>query len=289
MHVIADISQYGWKSVWGTLTCSPALKATLLMSYDYLRLYTNAFAFHATIKRALPQMQEQNESRKTNHTAPGRVFYNNVGAVGDARFIYEGLDAAKSLLSMVNTFVNPEQSLRFMPLRFYLYSIYSGVFLYRARCVGVLSHDEEQSVRAMVQETINRLERSGLGNQHPGSRYSRLLRLLWDKVERKERKGDLRNPATLKNPYRPGSMSGGPTPGSVGSAVSQDSPAVTEMMGDFSWTDLDAIGNFAVNGGGGTNVNDAEWWSGFLPADSNNFMFDGLPGMDDWSLGLTGV
>jgi hypothetical protein len=259
------------------------------MSYDYLRLYTNAFAFHATIKRALPQMQEQNENRKGNNAAPGRVFYNNVGAVGDARFIYEGLDAAKSLLSMVNNFVSPEQSLRFMPLRFYLYSIYSGVFLYRARCVGVLSHEEEQSIRAMIRETIDRLERAGLGNQHPSSRYSRLLRLLWDKVERKERNnGDPRTSATLKNPYRPGSVSGGPTPGSVGSAVSQDSPAVTEMMGDFSWTDLDAIGNFAVNGN--ANTNDSEWWSGnlgFLPADS--FGFDGLPGMDDWSLGLTGV
>lgn len=276
---------YGWKSVWGTLTCSPALKATLLMSYDYLRLYTNAFAFHATIKRALPQMQEAN-SKRTSNPAPSRVFYNNVGAVGDARFIYEGLDAAKSLLSMVNTFVNPEQSLRYMPIRFYLYSIYSGVFLYRARCVGVLAADEEQSVRAMVQETVNRLERSGLGPQHPGSRYSRLLRLLWDKVERKERR-EARNTATLQNPYRPGSVGGGgPTPGSVGS-ISQDSPALTEPMGDFSWTDLDAIGNFAVNGGGANNLNnDAEWWSGFLPADSNNFLFDTLPGMDDWSLGL---
>ena len=280
-------SIYGWKSVWGTLTCSPALKATLLMSYDYLRLYTNAFAFHATIKRAIPQMQDNNsDHRKSGNTAPGRIFYNNVGAVGDARFIYEGLDAAKSLLSMINTFVNPEQSLRYMPLRFYLYSIYSGVFLYRARCVGVLSADEENSVRAMVQETVQRLERSGLGSQHPGSRYSRLLRLLWDKVERKDRK-EARNTATLQNPYRPGSMGGGPTPGSIGSAASHESPALTEPMGDFSWTDLDAIGNFAVNGSGPTmNPADNEWWSGFLPADSNNFLFDTLPGMDDWSLGL---
>lgn len=249
------------------------------MSYDYLRLYTNAFAFHATIKRAMPQMQEQNEK----NPAPSRVFYNNVGAVGDARFIYEGLDAAKSLLSMVNTFVNPEQSLRYMPLRFYLYSIYSGVFLYRARCVGVLSTEEEQSVRAMAQETVKRLERSGLGPQHPGSRYSRLLRLLWDKVERKDRR-EARNTATLQNPYRPGSVGGGPTPASIGSGGTQDSPATTEMLGDFSWTDLDAIGNFAVNGGG--QMNDSEWWSGFLPTDSNNFLFDTLPNMDDWSLGL---
>ncbi|OQN97047.1 hypothetical protein B0A48_16851 [Cryoendolithus antarcticus] len=266
---------YGWKSVWGTLTCSPALKASLLMSYDYLRLYTVAFAFHMNV------MQISNDKRSSN-PAPGRVFYNNVGAVGDARFIYEGLDAAKSLLSMVNTFVDPEQSLRYMPLRFYLYSIYSGVFLYRARCVGVLAADEETSVRVMIQETVNRLERSGLGPQHPGSRYSRLLRLLWDKVERKDRK-ERANTATLQNPYRPGSISGAPT--SVG-ALSQDSPALTEPMGEFSWTDLDAIGNFAVNGGSAAIANEAEWWSGFLPADSTNFLFDTLPGMDDWSAGL---
>lgn len=272
---------YGWKSVWGTLTCSPNLKATLLMSYDYLRLYTNAFAFHATVKRALPQIQDQ-ASRQSSHPAPGRVFYNNVGAVGDARFIYEGLDAAKSLLSMVNTFVDPEKSLRYMPLRFCLYSIYSGVFLYRARCVGVLAADEEQSVRAMVQETINRLERSGIGSQHPGSRYSQLLRLLWDKVERRNRKDRNNSTATLTNPYRPGSMGGNP-----GAALTQDSPAVTEMMGDFSWTDLDAIGNFALGtGNANINIGDAEWWSGFLPADSNNFLLDTLPGMNDWNLGL---
>ncbi|EME84251.1 uncharacterized protein MYCFIDRAFT_107328, partial [Pseudocercospora fijiensis CIRAD86] len=263
---------YGWKSVWGTLTCSPHLKATLLMSYDYLRLYTNAFAFHATVKRALPQIQQNQESRRGAHPAPGRVFYNNVGAVGDARFIYEGLDAAKSLLSMFNNFVDPEKSLRFMPLRFYLYSIYSGVFLYRARCVGVLAADEEQSVRAMVKETVNRLERSGIGMQHPGNRYAQLLKLLWDKVERKERKGkttfDLRSnsTATLQNPYRPGSV-GGPTPASNASTKTHDSPAHTELMGDFSWTDLDAIGNFAINGNGGAAISDADWWSGFLPAD----------------------
>lgn len=144
----------------------------------------------------------------------------------------------------------------------------------------------------MVQETVSRLERSGIGSHHPGSRYSQLLRLLWDKVDRKERKAQA-STATLQNPYRPGSV-GGPTaptgaPGSNASvAQSNDSPALTEMMGDFSWTDLDAIGNFVVNGNQGlsTSMNDPGWWSGFLPADSNNFLFDNLPGMDDWDLGL---
>ncbi|KAK3676817.1 hypothetical protein LTR78_003021 [Recurvomyces mirabilis] len=279
---------YGWKSVWGTLTCSPNLKATLLMSYDYLRLYTNAFAFHATVKRASTQEQSSDSQSKKRGPSVQRVFYNNVGAVGDARFIYEGLDAAKSLLSMCNTFVDPEKALRYMPLRFYLYCVYSAVFLYRARCAGVLSADEEQSVRQMVQETVTRLERSGIaGSQHPGSRYSQLLRLLWDKVDRREHKRH-QSTATLTNPYRPGSGVAGGTPGSNPSVTMQESPAMTEMVGDFSWTDLDAIGNFAVNGNAGlSNVgNDLEWWSGFLPTDGSNFMMDTFSGMDDWDLGL---
>lgn len=276
--------------MWGTLTCSPALKATLLMSYDYLRLYTNAFAFHATITRALSQTQTQGD-RRASHSAPGRVFYNNVGAVGDARFIYEGLDAAKSLLSLVNTFVDPEQSLRYMPLRFYLYSIYSGVFLYRARCAGVLAADEEQSVRAMVHETVNRLERAGTGSQHPGSRYSRLLRLLWDKVERRDhRRDEAHHRATLQNPYRPGSSTVAAASAPADSmSLADDSPSAgaAEAMGDFSWTDLHAIGDFAVNGNnGGNGVNDTEWWSGFLPADSNSFLFEGLQNVESWDPGM---
>ena len=283
---------YGWKSVWGTLTCSPNLKATLSMSYDYLRLYTNAFAFHATVKRASAQEQSNETPNKAAARGPGvqRVFYNNVGAVGDVRFIYEGLDAAKSLLSMCNTFVDPEKALRYMPLRFHLYCVYSAVFLYRARSAGVLSSDEERSVRQMVNETISRLERSGLGPQHPGSRYSQLLRLLWDKVERKEHRRT-QSMATLANPYRPMNGNAGQrTPGSSASVTMQESPAMTEMMGDFSWTDLDAIGNFAVNGNSGQLASDAEWWSGFLPTDSSNLLFDNLPsGMDDWNIGLEGV
>lgn len=82
-------------------------------------------------------------------------------------------------------------------------------------------------------------ERSGIGTQHPGSRYAQLLKLLWDKVERKERKGT-NSTATLQNPYRPGSMGGGPTPNSNSSVLTHDSPATTEVMGDFSWTDLQA-------------------------------------------------
>ncbi|KAG9559364.1 hypothetical protein KCU79_g8321, partial [Aureobasidium melanogenum] len=272
---------YGWNAVYGTMTCSPNLKAMLLMSYDYLRLYTNAFAFHATIRRALPE----GENGKPSFS---RVFYNNVGAVGDARFIYEGLDAAKSLLTTMNNFVDAERMLRYMPLRFYLFTVYAGVFLYHARTVGVMAPEEEASVRRMIQQTVTVLQRSGVGESHPGSRYSQLLKLLWDKVDRKSHREprSTRSLATLENPYRPVSTSAATPASNSAASASLESPAVADQMGDFSWTDLDAIGNFAVNGNEGMST-DAEWWTGFLPTDSGPLgPMSGLGSMDNWSFML---
>ncbi|KAH0305345.1 hypothetical protein KCU71_g9909, partial [Aureobasidium melanogenum] len=272
---------YGWNAVYGTMTCSPNLKAMLLMSYDYLRLYTNAFAFHATIRRALPE----GENGKPSFS---RVFYNNVGAVGDARFIYEGLDAAKSLLTTMNNFVDAERMLRYMPLRFYLFTVYAGVFLYHARTVGVMAPEEEASVRRMIQQTVTVLQRSGVGESHPGSRYSQLLKLLWDKVDRKSHREprSTRSLATLENPYRPVSNSAATPASNSAASASLESPAVADQMGDFSWTDLDAIGNFAVNGNEGMST-DAEWWTGFLPTDSGPLgPMSGLGSMDNWSFML---
>jgi hypothetical protein len=59
-------------------------------------------------------------------------------ATPDARFIYESLDAAKSLLITLNNFVDPEQCLRYMPSKFYLFIIYSAVFLYKVKLLPYL-------------------------------------------------------------------------------------------------------------------------------------------------------
>lgn len=267
---------YGWKSVWGTLTCSPPLKACMLISYDYLRLYTNAFAFQATVLRALPAANSTADAGLGKKPGlPQRVFVNNVGAVGDARFIYEGLDAAKAILTTVNNFVDPERSLRFMPLRYFLYLVYAGVFLYRARCTGVISADEDRAIRAMINETVTRLQRSSVGFeagfQHPGSRYGQLLKLLWAKVPRKDKRerSSFRHPGTsiASNPV---DGNGFPTAHSPqqSSTGTGESPALTEQMGDFGWTDLGAVSEFVMNGNGLQGPSDeTALWNGFLPLD----------------------
>jgi hypothetical protein len=283
------------------------------MSYDYLRLYINAFAFQATILRALPTAHNPADplnAPRVNGTSrpamqnPQRVFGNNVGAVGDARFIYEGLDAAKAILTTANNFVDPEKSLRYMPLRYYLYLVYAGVFLYRARCTGVIGGDEDRAIRAMINETITRLQRSSVGTavgiQHPGSRYSQLLKLLWDKVPRKDKasRASYHHPGTHvashsmdSNGYThpPHTAGFGPnqSPSQTGSV---ESPAMTEQMGDFGWTDLGAVGEFAINGAGGSGLasDDTALWSGFLPLDMGWGSAMGSEGaaFDDAGLGL---
>lgn len=135
---------WNWKDTWGNLICecgfhlvqpsgkqqliaagSRPLKASLQMTYDYLRLYVNAFAYQTTISRELKYPKDARPSSQRhlpiiNASAP------------DARFIFEALDAAKSVLSTFNVSVEPE-TLRCMPTCYYLFIIYSAVFLYKVQ------------------------------------------------------------------------------------------------------------------------------------------------------------
>jgi len=87
------------------------------MSYEYLRLYTNAFAFQAAISQALHSKPKGNAHTQKEHV---RAAFSDTASMPDARFIYDSMDAAKSYLTILNNFVDPEKHLRYMPLRYYL-------------------------------------------------------------------------------------------------------------------------------------------------------------------------
>ncbi|KAI3546957.1 fungal specific transcription factor domain-containing protein [Colletotrichum abscissum] len=217
-----------WKIVWGSLNFTPLIKAGLNLSYEFLRLYINAFAFQATINRAITkarqqqqqqmqhnqqqyqqsqQSQHQNMSSKdqkqqhnghettTATQAPARhppqplpqpptttissPLFADLASTPDARFIYESMDAANSLLNILNSSVDPATGLRYMPLKYYLYVIYAAVFLFKARLAGALGSEASESVRRSINVTIEGLQRSSLSPHSLGQRYARLLSLLW--------------------------------------------------------------------------------------------------------------
>ncbi|GKZ34250.1 hypothetical protein AbraIFM66950_004435 [Aspergillus brasiliensis] len=222
-----------WKSIWGSLSCSAPMKATLQLSYEYLRLYTNAFAFQAAISQSLVSKIRNDDKAQRDHL---RATFNNVASMQDARFIYESIDAAKTYLTILVDVVHPEKHLHFMPLRFYLYGIYAAVFLYKARSFGVMSHLEELKVRDLVTRTTEVLKRASAGSDDIGSRYSRLLELLWK-----------------QKPMPPTSPAGTQHSGDVlmqsNSALShhlsdQSSYVHFSPANDFSWLDLEAVGDY---------------------------------------------
>ncbi|KAJ5051420.1 uncharacterized protein L3040_001199 [Drepanopeziza brunnea f. sp. 'multigermtubi'] len=172
-----------WDDTWGNIHCPVYIKASLQLNFDYLRLYVNAFAYQATISRALT---DQRDSQHNPHRAVPLID----ATAPDARFIYEAIDAATSLLSRFNNDVDP-QTLRHMPSSYYLFIIYSAVFLYKARSTTSMKEDEREAVRMTIKATITRLQASSVGANQMGTRYARLLELLWRKSPKRSGPGAL--------------------------------------------------------------------------------------------------
>ncbi len=233
-----------WYRIWGSINCSQHIKVTLQTSYEYLRLYTNAFAFQAAISQALSSKPKGDAHSQREHL---RNIFSNIGAKPDNRFIWASVAAAKSYLTIVNNVIDPIKHLRYMPLRFYLYAIYSAVFLYKARSFGVMDQDEEHSVRQMVLQTVDVLKRASISAEDPGSRYARLLELLWLKPKAgvpvmRHAESDTHSDAGSQFTSA-GSLSLDPA------GYMQFSPA-----NGFSWLDLEAVGDF-VSGDQMTGAN----------------------------------
>ncbi|KAE8143938.1 hypothetical protein BDV38DRAFT_277002 [Aspergillus pseudotamarii] len=220
-----------WKSLWGSLPCSTPIQATLQLSYEYLRLYTNAFAFQAAISQSMVSKLKNDQSQREHL----RSTFNDVASMQDARFIYESVDAAKAYLTILVDLVHPEKHLHFMPLRFYLYGIYAAVFLYKARSFGVMPNGEETKVRDLVTRTTDVLKRASAGPDDIGSRYSRLLELLWKPKAR-----------TVASPAGTHQSSDFQV---QSNAIPHRLPEQSNYMqfspaNDFSWLDLEAVGDY---------------------------------------------
>lgn len=224
-----------WYATWGNIACSKHIKMTLEMAYQYLRLYTNAFVFQAQISQAIARKKAETPLRE--HL---RRVFSNVGSLPDARFIWGSVAAAKAFLTILATQIDPIKHLRYMPLRFYLYSIYSAVFLYKARSFGVMNELEQRAVQALIQQSIDVLHQASLSPQDPGSRYARLLELLWMKPLKLGHhivKDSMQSPAARSDAGSQLSSTGSIKMDAGG--YMQYSPA-----NDFSWLDLEAVGDF---------------------------------------------
>lgn len=112
------------------------------------------------------------------------------------------------------------------------YGIYSAVFLYKARSFGMMVPSEEAKVQGLVARTTEVLRQASAGPDDIGSRYSRLLELLWKAKPSMSttsagtsQSTDFTMQTALPNP--------------VSDTYMDFSPA-----NDFSWLDLEAVGDY---------------------------------------------
>lgn len=226
-----------WKLAWGGLSFVPLAKASLMLSYDFLRLYINAFAFQANLYRAVRRARR----RMSSSAELKEPLFSDLAGAPDARFIYESIDAANSLLCTLNSFINPETGLKYMPLKFYLYIIYAAVFLFKAILSGAIKSSDAVGIRRTIHETILRLQKTSSSRQSLGQRYARSLRLLWQKSlgRRKTRTGNVETPgdrATTAIQH---------VPNLEATATGyQDMGPGLDPLSSFSWKNLDSLGQF---------------------------------------------
>ncbi|KLO89023.1 3-oxoacyl-[acyl-carrier-protein] reductase [Fusarium fujikuroi] len=222
-----------WKLSWGGLSFIPRVKASLMLSYDFLRLYINAFAFQANLNRIVRRSKKR----------PSGPLFSELAAAPDARFIYESIDAANSILCTLNSFIDPTEAFKYMPLKFYLYVIYAAVFLFKAIFAGAIKQSEARGVRRAIYETISRLQKTSNNQQGLGQRYARSLRLLWLKMLGKSRS---RNPEVEGRSDSLALTSHGAL---QSQAESSEGHMNSDPFNSFSWKDLHSLGEFISNDG----------------------------------------
>lgn len=199
--------------------------------YHYLRLYVNGFAYEVIISRAV--------------ICHGDTQLNFLSLTSkcesDSRFIYDAVDAAKSILSTFNIFIAPE-TFRCMPSSYYFFIIYAAVFLHKAKFITIMTYEESAGIENIIDHTIERLKMAATGLNHIGSRYARLLQLLWRKTSRSaDHHEDLKSQSLSRqaNTYSP--------PPLLWLNFDQGNirnPNHTSIWA-FSWLDLDATWNLA--------------------------------------------
>jgi hypothetical protein len=137
----------------------------------------------------------------------------------------------------------------------------------KAWSTNAMTADERVGIRRLINETIDRLQKASVGANDMGSRYSRLLQLLWRKPPKNAKKGN-----------RETQVDAGPTEAMRDGQTSQslDTTALEAGQftnnGAFSWLDLDAVGTFATqdNSISGSNAGDFDGLlgeSGLFPSD----------------------
>ncbi|OBS16019.1 hypothetical protein FPOA_13222 [Fusarium poae] len=165
-----------WHAKWKDIHAPINVKTTLMLTYEYTRLYVNAFSFQAVvIRRSTSRSSSQSGDRQPHPDE----FAHGIMSLPDGRYVFDATQAAKRLLGLFSRLA-PRRALCYLPSRFHLYGVYAAVFLHKTQSVGVFqSAAERQEVTNLVLQFISIMNEAPLVGKHVCHGYSVMLKRLW--------------------------------------------------------------------------------------------------------------
>ncbi|VUC30201.1 unnamed protein product [Clonostachys rosea] len=168
-----------WYTIWKGGSFSSNVRATLLLLYEYVCLYVNAFSFQAVLTRASGACSGRRDANSGKGISSAAPFARGLMSSPDGPYVYEAISCARKILSLINQ-LHPGNTLRFLPTRFYLYGVYAAVFLYKAQCAGAFqSLAQRQENSELARRFISKLEQISQDELHLCRRYSVMLGRIW--------------------------------------------------------------------------------------------------------------
>jgi hypothetical protein len=107
-----------WYSTWRDLAVPPRIRSTLLIMYEYVCLYTNAFSFQAVVTRASNPCTSENQKQQDKYPFTD-LLGKGIMSSPDGRYIFDAITAAMNLLTLMNG-LDPQLVLCYLPSRYYL-------------------------------------------------------------------------------------------------------------------------------------------------------------------------
>ncbi|KAJ5492164.1 transcriptional regulator family: Fungal Specific TF [Penicillium expansum] len=154
-------SMSAWKDRWDGLETSPKLNCTLRIFKDSPQ----------------PPSGENRTTTLGTRGAPS-LFPRGIMSTPEGAYVLESVDAAREILT-ITVQTTSQAQIRYMPFRFYMYTVYSAVFLYKADVFGALVSTEHTEVANLVQRFIQVLEDAAISDCHIASRFASLLKRMW--------------------------------------------------------------------------------------------------------------
>ena len=105
-------SATSWHTAWQRLDDPRDINAAVLLTYEYVCLYVNAFAFQAVIARSI-------KHRKGNDLLNADLFPRGSMSSPDGLYVTGAIAAATKLLQRL-TGLHPQEQFQYLPSRFFL-------------------------------------------------------------------------------------------------------------------------------------------------------------------------